>query len=227
MSALDDLLAQAVTPRASTSSSPLATLGLVSQLAALRQRGGGGGGGGGSGGLPIGAQSGPLDMRDFQNWAQKYGQSGVPESLLVPLLRGSYPATDNALWARPDLAAAFRAASKAYHGDTGQWLRSSLVSAWRPFQSASSKATDMKNSDHWLAGAIDLAANSQADQWMRSHGVNFGFDPRYSGFNWGDPGHFSFSAGGFYGSGGSSGDRWGIPTQADARWIELARRLFG
>lgn len=185
----------------------------------------GGSGGAGSGG----ATGGPLgpDAFNFQNWAENYGQSGVPENLLVALRHGSYPMTDNALFARPDLAAAFRTAAKAYHQDTGDWLAQSLVSGWRPFQSSSSKATDMRNSDHWLAGAVDVAANSAADQWLRAHGSQYGFGTNAAGFNWGDPGHFSFTAGGFQGSASASGNSWGDPTTADARWIALAQRLFG
>jgi hypothetical protein len=225
MGAIEDLFRQAVTPAQSGGSSALSTLTSLAQIKAMQeaqQRTGGLGGGGGI--TPSGA---PVNVGDYQNWAEQYGGKGLTSDLLVALKQGSYPATGGALYVRPDVAAAFRTASRAFHQDTGDWLKQYLVSAWRPFQSASPLATDMKNSDHWLAGAVDLSAGSAADMWMRSHGAQYGFDPRYSGFNWGDPGHFSFSAGGFYGSGGSSGDVWGNPTGADNRWLELARQWFG
>lgn len=174
-----------------------------------------------------GVFNGPSGPWNFQTWAQRYTQPGVPENMLVSLKSGSYPATNNALWTRPDVAAAFKAASKAFHQDTGSYLGNYLVSAWRPFQSSSSKATSMRNSDHWLGGALDFAANSQADQWLRTHGGQFGFGNAGAGYNWGDPGHFSFTAGGFQGSHSASGSNWAVPTAADARWIQLARQLFG
>lgn len=230
MSVIDDLVLQATSPHEQGGSSALSTLSLMAQLGALGQQGGGQGAagapGGGGIGPPLGHIDGPID---YQHWAENFGQAGVPESLLVPLIRNpnAWPVTDHALWARPDLAAAFRSAARAYHQDTGDWLAQSLVSGWRPFQSSSSKATDMRNSDHWLAGAIDLAANSAADEWMRQHGGTFGFGNQAAGYNWGDPGHFSFTAGGFLGSHSASGSTWGDPTDADRKWIILAEQLFG
>lgn len=229
---MTDLLANLLAPYTGgadpslNSQSPLLSLALsVAMQPRQTQQGfGGGSSGGGGGGVTGSVDSGAFD---FGNWAENYGQSGVPQDLLIALKTGNYPMTGDALRARPDLAAAYRTAARAYHQDTGNFLGESLVSGWRPFQSSSPLATDMRNSDHWLAGAIDLAANSAADQWFRQHGGQFGFASPGAGYHWNDPGHFSFTAGGFEGSHSAAGDSWGDPTGADARWIALARQLFG
>jgi hypothetical protein len=176
----------------------------------------------GTGGQPVGTGGGTFDP---VAWMDAYPRGEYPYSSLVSLGPNNRPSTNGQWYVRPDTAAAFNAMDGAFFKQTGEHLTKYLVSAFRNFGTPyeTSRGMDWHGSDHAAGGAIDVVPGSIAEKFILAHGDQFGFGNDGAGVNWGDPGHHSFTAGGFH---GWSSNYTG-PSDADKQWIAAASGSTG